>query len=71
MCSPWKHCRAAVVIVCFGFLAGCATDPVPKKTTDEDPLSKQARQLRASSIERPSSGVSSESREIENDLGYH
>lgn len=52
--SLWNPCRTAALIVCLGLLAGCATDPAPKKTAntdsaskkaDNDPLSKQARQM--------------------------
>ena len=58
------------LIVCLGLLAGCATDPAPKKTVDDDPLSKQARQLRANSTDEPGTGLSDKSRDIEKDLGY-
>jgi len=70
MRTPWNHCRLVVLIVFTGFLAGCVTDPLPKKTVEDDPLTKQARQLRANSTDRPGAGLSSESREIENHLGY-
>ena len=46
MRSLWNCCRAAILMAALGLLAGCATDSAPKKTVDEDPLSKQARLLR-------------------------
>jgi len=67
---PWNPCRAVVVIVCLGFLAGCVADPVPQKRVENDSLSTQARQLRANSTDRPGAGLSKESRDIENNLGY-
>ncbi len=70
MRSLWNRCRAALLIVCFSLLAGCATDPAPKKTTEVDPLAKQARQLRANSSDEPGTGLCDKSRAIENDLGY-
>ena len=66
----WNRCRAVVVIVCLGFLAGCVTDPVPQKKTENDSLSTQARRLRENSTDRPGAGLSSVSRDIENNLGY-
>jgi hypothetical protein len=61
--------RAAVLIVGLALSAGCITDPVPKKTVDDDSLVKQARQLRANSTDRPSVGWDPEAREVEKDLG--
>ena len=69
--SLWNLCRLAAWILSFGLLAGCVTDPVPKKTADEDPLAKQARQMRSTSSERSGTGLCDESRDIEKDLGYH
>ena len=42
----------------------------PKKTADDDPLAKQARQMRANSGDEQGTGLSDKSREIEKDLGY-
>jgi hypothetical protein len=70
MRSLWNCCRAAALMVALGLLAGCATDTAPKKTVDEDPLSKQVRQLRANSDDEHGTGLSDKSRAIENDLGY-
>ncbi len=70
MCMLWNRCRAVVAIVCLGFLPGCVTDPVPQKKVENDPLSTQARHLRANSTDRPSAGLSDQSRDIENNLGY-
>ena len=70
MRSLWNHCRVAAWIVCLSLLAGCATDPAPKKTVEQDPLAKQARQLRANSGDESGTGLCDKSRAIENDLGY-
>jgi hypothetical protein len=61
-------CRAALLIVCLSLSACCTADPAPKKTVD-DPLSKQARQMRATSSDEAGTGLSDRSREIEKDLG--
>ena len=66
----WNVCRATLLIVGFSLLAGCATDAAPKKTAAVDPLTKQARQLRANSTGESGTGLSDKSREIEKDLGY-
>jgi hypothetical protein len=65
----WNRCCAAVLFVALGLSAGCASDPTPKKTVDEDSLAKQARQLRANSSDRPSVLWDDEGRDIEKDLG--
>ena len=67
---PLNLCRAAVLTVCVTLLARCASDPVPKKTTADDSLSKQARQLRANSTNETGTGLDDRSRDIEKDLGY-
>jgi len=77
----WSGCRTMVPIVCLSLLAGCATDPTPKKTTTadsapkttagDDALSKQARQMRANSSDESGTGLSDKSRDIERDLGFH
>jgi hypothetical protein len=69
MRSFWNCCRTAVQVVCLTLLAGCATDPAPKKVND-DSLSKQARQLRANSTDETGTGLSDKSRDIEKDLGF-
>ncbi len=61
-------CRAAVLIFFFSLFTGCASDPAPKSSGD-DYLSKQARQLRANSSDETGTGLSDKSREIEKDLG--
>jgi hypothetical protein len=66
----WNRCCAAIPIICLSLLAGCATDPAPKSKADDDPLGKQARQLRANSTNEQGTGLCSQSRAIENDLGY-
>jgi hypothetical protein len=71
MRSLWNRCRAVVLIVCLGLLAGCATDPAPKKSVNDDPLAKQARRLRGNSSDESGTGLSDKSRAIENDLGFH
>ncbi len=70
MRSLWNRCRAAVLMVCLTLSAGCATDPAPKKTADDDPLAKQARRLRANSSDEQGTGLSPQGREVEKDLGY-
>ena len=70
---------------CLGLLAGCtarirtpkktaATDPTaPKRASDDDPLapSGQPADIDESSHRPAGAGLSDESRDIENDLGYH
>ena len=79
MRSPWNRCLAAVLVAAFGLVAGCATDPAPrktaatdppKKTTPDDSLSQQARQFRSTSGGDSGTGLSDKSREIEKDLGF-
>jgi uncharacterized lipoprotein len=67
---PWNLCRAVVLAVCLTLLAGCASDPAPKKTTADDSLSKQARQMRTNPTDETGTGLSDKSRDIEKDLGY-
>jgi len=70
MRSVWNwHCTA-VLVIGLTLFAGCVTDPAPNKKTD-DPLVKQAQQFRADSTDRPGTGLSDESRDIEKHLGYH
>ena len=70
MRSPWNLCRAALLIVSLALFAGCAADPAPKKQAGDDPLTKQARQLRANSGDEPGTGLDPRARDIEKDLGY-
>jgi hypothetical protein len=67
---PLNFCRAAILTVCVTLLAGCASDPAPKKTTADASLSKQAQQFRADSGNEPGTGLSDQSRDIEKHLGY-
>jgi hypothetical protein len=71
MRSLWNHSRAVILIACLGLFIGCATDPTPKKVADDDPLAKQARRMRANSVDGPGTGLSEKSRAIESDLGYN
>jgi len=64
-----NRCCAVILILFLGLLAGCATDPAPKKTVNDDPLAKQARQLRGNSSDVQGTGLDDRSRAIEKDLG--
>ncbi len=70
MCSLWNRGGGILLIVGLGLLPGCATDPAPKKAVDDDPLAKQARQMRANSTDEQGTGLDPRSRAIEKDLGY-
>jgi hypothetical protein len=79
--SLWLGCIALFLTVCVGLSAGCTTDAAPKKKTaadppaktagDDDPLSKQARAMRANSTDDRGTGLSEKSRSVESDLGLH
>jgi outer membrane murein-binding lipoprotein Lpp len=68
----WTICRgAAAGLVGLTLLAGCASEQaVPKTASSADPLASQARRMRAADVDRDGTGLSSQSRDIEKDLGY-
>jgi hypothetical protein len=68
----WNIRRAATTGPLFlALAAGCASDQSVSKTASSgDPLAAQARRFRNTDGDRDGTGLSSESREIEKDLGY-
>jgi hypothetical protein len=52
-------------------MAGCASEQsVPKTASSADPLASQARRMRKTDADHDGTGLSSQSRDIEKDLGY-
>jgi outer membrane murein-binding lipoprotein Lpp len=65
-----RHLTAAALL-CVAMLAGCASDQTMSKTASSgDPLASQARRMRNGEADRDGSGLSSQSRDIEKDLGF-
>jgi outer membrane murein-binding lipoprotein Lpp len=64
------QCLAAAALSGLLLLAGCASDQaMPKTASSADPLASQARRMRSGEADRDGSGLSSQSRDVEKDLG--
>jgi hypothetical protein len=71
MHANWKRFGCVGTgIVALGTLVGCVSESVIPKAGDGKSLPSQARKIRGSSAEREGTGLSSEARDIEKDLGY-
>jgi hypothetical protein len=67
--STFRHLAIAVLLG-LTMTAGCASDQSPPKTASStDPLAAQARRFRNSDGNRDGTGLSSQSRDVEKDLG--
>jgi hypothetical protein len=64
-------CRSVTVGIVLALAGGCASEKaVPKTASSGERLPQQVRRLRNSDDSRAGTGLSSQSRDIEKDLGY-